>query len=100
MRDEAPVAGKGLTRGHRLVTHIRVWVRADKHALVTRPHIWPAKILQRAQPKGLAQLVDMTNRFVVATHESLATLKLNNRYVTKEMVSFEVNASMHDLQQE
>jgi hypothetical protein len=42
----------------------------------------------------------MTNRFVVATHESLATLKLNNRYVTKEMVSFEVNASMHDLQQE
>ena len=59
-----------LARGNRLVTDIRVWVRADKHALVTRPHIWPAKMLQRAQPKGLAQLVDMGDWFVVATHRA------------------------------
>ena len=88
MGDQTPVTGKCFARGNRFVTDIRVWVRADKHALVARPHVRSAKILQRAQPKGLAQLVDMTDRFVVATHESLAALKLNNRYVTKEMVSF------------
>ena len=62
---------EGLTRRNSLVTNIGMRVRADKQPVVAWPHVRLTEMLQRTQAKGLAQLVDMADRFVVATHTAL-----------------------------